>query len=156
MWFSLTILPPASRKTEETFQSQSEGLRDRGSLAYTFKSDDPILNALVSEGTRLRKGRQGWECRAHRKPWGVIFKPWNKNKASKQNTKDRMCLPVCFCSTWCLTILNWTMLSHTRGVAILLHPLMQVLSENTLRDNEKQHFSRSLGISLPSQVDTEN
>lgn len=46
------MLLPASRKTKEAFQSQSEGLRDGEPLAHNFESEDPRLNSLVSEGRR--------------------------------------------------------------------------------------------------------
>lgn len=38
-------MPPANRKTGETFQSQPEGLRDRGPLVYTLVSEGRIHQA---------------------------------------------------------------------------------------------------------------
>lgn len=45
-------IPPASRKTGETFQPHSEGLRDREPLVYNLESENLKPRTLVSEGRR--------------------------------------------------------------------------------------------------------
>lgn len=44
-------MPPASRKTGETFQSHSEGLRDREPLVYNLESENLKPRTLRAEDT---------------------------------------------------------------------------------------------------------